>query len=299
MKRVLHFLEDSYFTFNLISIYTGTKRIPLHTMTDSTLITTAKLQGKVTIITGGASGIGEATARRFASHGSRAVVIADVQDEKGQNVAASIGHDRSTYIHCDVTDEDQVKNLVESTVKKYGRLDVMFSNAGVPSACVQTVVDFDLTAYERVFAVNVRGMAACVKHAARAMVEGGVKGSVICTASTVASVGTEKYTDYTMSKHAVLGLVRSASLQLGACGIRVNAVSPGPIKTPLLLEFFAGRFEKEELDKMVETTVSLKKGTVPSVENVADAVSFLASDESEFVNGHNLAVDGGYIPQPV
>ncbi|PON45530.1 Short-chain dehydrogenase/reductase [Parasponia andersonii] len=269
-------------------------------MTDSTPISAGKLHGKVTIITGGASGIGEATARRFVSHGARAVVIADVQDEKGQNVAASIGHDRCTYVHCDVTNEDQVKALVDSTVRRYGRLDVMFSNAGVPSACQQTVVDFDLAAYEGLFAVNVRGMAACVKHAARAMVEGGVRGgSVVCTASRMASVGTEKYTDYTMSKHAVLGLVRCASLQLGACGIRVNAVSPGPISTPLLVALFEGNLEKEELEKRVESTVSLKIGRVPSVENVAEAVSFLASDESEFITGHNLAVDGGYIPQPV
>lgn len=264
----------------------------------STLNTENKLHGKVAIVTGGASGIGEATARSFAAYGARAV-IADIQDEKGQNVALSIGLDRSTYIHCDVTDEDQVKTLVESTVRKYGRLDVMFSNAGVPSACDQTVLDLDLKAYEKVFAVNVRGMAACVKHAARAMVEGGVRGSVICTASNLARVGTEKYTDYTMSKHAVLGLVRSASLQLGACGIRVNAVSPGPMKTPLLRAFFGGKLEEEELDKKVESTVSLKKGTIPSAKNVADAVSFLASEESEFINGHDLAVDGGYIHQPL
>ena len=173
-----------------------------------------KLRGKVAIVTGAASGIGEATARKFVANGARVVVIADIQDEKGQNVAASIGLDRSTYVHCDVTDENQVAALIESTVRKYGQVDVMFSNAGVPSVSDQTVLDLDLVAYEKVFAVNTRGMAACVKHAARAMVEGGVRGSVICTASNVASIGTEKYTDYTMSKHAVLGLVKSASSAL-------------------------------------------------------------------------------------
>ncbi|PON35792.1 Short-chain dehydrogenase/reductase [Parasponia andersonii] len=260
-------------------------------MTDSTPIIASKLHGKITVITGGASGIGEATARRFASHGARAVVIADVQDEKGQNVAASIGHDRCTYVHCDVSDEDQVKALVDSTVRKYGNLDVRFSNAGVPSACDQTAVDFDLAAYERLFAVNVRGMAACVKHAARAMVEGGVRGgSVVCTASRLASLGAVKGTDYTMSKHAVLGLVRCASLQLASCGIRVNAVSPGATMTPMLVGVFGANLEKG-----VQSMVSLKLGKVPSAENVADAVSFLASDESEFITGHDLAVDGGYI----
>ncbi|TQD75069.1 hypothetical protein C1H46_039438 [Malus baccata] len=199
--------------------------------TGSVCQTIKKLQGKVAVVTGGASGIGEATARKFALHGARAVVIADIQDDKGQNVAASIGPDRSTYIHCDVTDENQVKILIESTVKIYGRLDVMFSNAGIGSASKQTVMDFDLSNYDKLMAVNVRGMAVCVKHAAKAMVEGGVRGSIVCTASVAASVGGPFFTDYTMSKHAVLGLMRSASLQLGAYGIRVNCVSPGPVVT--------------------------------------------------------------------
>ncbi|EXC34228.1 Sex determination protein tasselseed-2 [Morus notabilis] len=247
-----------------------------------------KLDGKVAIVTGGVSGIGEATARSFAAHGAHAIVIADVQDEKGQDVAVSIGPERCSYVHCDVTDEEQVKTLVESTVEKYRRLDVMFSNAGVPSTSDQTVLDFDLSALERLFAVNVRGMAACVKHAARVMVKGG---SVICTASVSASLGYEKFTDYVMSKHAVLGLVRSASLQLAPRGVRVNAVSPGPIGTPLLRDLL--RVGEEELEKFVESNAALKIGTVMKERHVAEAVSFLASDESEFITGHNLAVDGG------
>ncbi|KAL6199436.1 hypothetical protein ACLB2K_029220 [Fragaria x ananassa] len=130
-----------------------------------------KLEDKVAIVTGGASGIGEATARHFALHGARAVVIADVHDQKGQDIAASIGP-HCTYIRCDVTDEDQVKSLVDSTVQMHGRLDIMFSNAGVFSSSEQTVLEFDLSNYEKLMAVNVRGMAACLKHAERAMVEG-------------------------------------------------------------------------------------------------------------------------------
>ncbi|XP_021808406.1 (-)-isopiperitenol/(-)-carveol dehydrogenase, mitochondrial-like [Prunus avium] len=259
-------------------------------------VTHKKLQGKVAIVTGGASGIGEATARKFALHGARAVVIADVQDDKGQNVAASIGGpDRSTYIHCDVTDEEQVKCLVESTVRIYGSLDIMFSNAGIGSASQQTVLDFDLASYDKLMAVNVRGMVACVKHAARAMVEGRVRGSIVCTASISASMGGSIFTDYTMSKHAVLGLVRSASVQLGAYGVRVNSVSPGPVATPLLCELF--KVEAEELGKMLESQMGLKvpvAGKLMSVESVADSVVFLASDEAEFVTGHNLVVDGGF-----
>ncbi|KAM2610321.1 hypothetical protein TB1_038421 [Malus domestica] len=141
-------------------------------------------------------------------------------------------------------------------------------------------------------AVNVRGMAACVKHAAKAMVEGGVRGSIVCTASVAASVGGPFFTDYTMSKHAVLGLMRSASLQLGAYGIRVNCVSPGPVVTPLLCSFY--KVEAEDAGKLFEPRFRLKAaGKVLSAESVADAALFLASDDSEFVTAHNLAVDGG------
>ncbi|KAM3703698.1 hypothetical protein ACB098_04G114900 [Castanea mollissima] len=172
-----------------------------------------KLQGKVGIITGGASGIGEATARHFATHGARAIVIADVQDEKGQKRRhASIGPNICTHVHCDVSDKEEVKTLVYSTVNTYGQLDIMFSNVGMARAihtCEQTVLEIDLSAYDKLMAVNAGGMVACVKHAAKAMVEGRVRGSIICTASMAASIGTDRFVDYAMSKHAVLGLVGS------------------------------------------------------------------------------------------
>ena len=256
-----------------------------------------KLQGKVAIITGGASGMGEATAHQFAAHGARAIVIADFQDEKGQKVATSIGSNICTYIHCDVSDEEQVKNLVDSTVKAHGSLDIMFSNAGIGRAtltCDQTVLDMDLSAYDKLMAVNARKMAACVKHEAKAMVEGHVSESIVCMASIAASVSSENFVDYVMSKHAVLGLLRCASLKLGAYGIRVNCVSPGPIGTPLLKELFG--YENEEEDKVVESNQYLKGGGTFRPKNVADAVVFLASEDSEFITGHSLAVDGGYKP---
>ncbi|KAF8037305.1 hypothetical protein BT93_B0266 [Corymbia citriodora subsp. variegata] len=248
-----------------------------------------KLDGKVAIITGGASGIGEETARQLANHGAY-VVIADIQDGKGHDLASSIGSHRCTYIHCDVTDEQQVKSLVESTLQSNGRLDILFSNAGIMNDIKQDILDFDIPAFESLFAVNVRGMAACVKHGARAMVAGAIKGSIICTASIVASTGLETYTDYTMSKHAVLGLVRSASKQLGAYGIRVNCVSPGAVATPLLCR--VSSVSEEEGERMYEST-SYMKGVLKA-KQVADAVVFLASEEAEFINGHNLAVDGGW-----
>nr|XP_043638512.1 (-)-isopiperitenol/(-)-carveol dehydrogenase, mitochondrial-like [Erigeron canadensis] len=250
-----------------------------------------KIEGKVAIVTGGASGIGEATARLFAKHGARAVVIADIQDNLGKNIAVSIGLDRCTYIHCDVTDESQVKSLVDSTVAIYGQLDIMFSNAGIASKCVQTVFDFDMEQFDRLFAVNVRGMAVCVKHAARAMVELKVKGDIICTASVFARKGVAQRTDYCMSKHAVVALMKSASKQLGQYGIRVNCVSPYAVATPLMCNML----EKDvaEVEKLHEQMTCLKN-MVLKAEDVAEAVLFLVGEKSGFITGHDLVIDGGY-----
>ncbi|XP_019182021.1 PREDICTED: (-)-isopiperitenol/(-)-carveol dehydrogenase, mitochondrial-like [Ipomoea nil] len=251
-----------------------------------------RLQGKVVIVTGGASGIGEATARLFADHGTRAVVIADIQDEKGVAVAEAIGLDKCSFVKCDISDEEQVKAMVDWTVQKYGRLDVMFSNAGTPCRSAQKVLDLDFSDFDRVFRINVRGMAVCVKHAARAMVEGRVRGNIICTASAAATRGCMRLTDYVMSKHAVLGLVRAASQQLGAHGIRVNSVSPGAIPTPMISA------NLEEASSYVEKNygpLTTLKGITSDVKHVANAVLFLASDDSTFITGHDLPVDGGLI----
>ncbi|XP_062029095.1 (-)-isopiperitenol/(-)-carveol dehydrogenase, mitochondrial-like [Rosa rugosa] len=252
-----------------------------------------KLQGKVAIVTGGASGIGEATARLFAEHGASMVIIVDIQDDLGCRLAESVGHYRCSYVHCDVADEEQVKSMVEATVEKFGHVDIMFSNAGIMSSQEQTVLDLDFPSFDRLFNVNVRGMASCVKHAARAMVEGRVRGSIVCTASVGASHGMGKSTDYCMSKHAVLGLMRSASVQLGVHGIRVNCVSPNGMATPLTCK--ASGMEMAELQKAYEKFARLR-GVVLKAEHVAKAVLFLASDDSEFVTGHDLVVDGSFVP---
>jgi NAD(P)-dependent dehydrogenase (short-subunit alcohol dehydrogenase family) len=259
----------------------------------SNLTPIKKLENKIAVVTGGASGIGEETARRFAEQGAREVVIADVQEDKGQQVAESIGLHCCTFIKCDVTDEEQVKSLVNSTVEKYGHLDIMFSNAGICSKSKQDILDFDLNAYETLFAINVRGMIACVKHAGRAMVNGGTKGSIICTASVMATSSAPAFIDYTMSKHAVLGLVRCASKGLGQYGIRVNSVSPAATATPLSTQSLG--MSAEDVERHFESFSTLKVGAL-KVKNIADAVLFLASEESEFVTGQNLIVDGGYNP---
>ena len=150
----------------------------------------------------------------------------------------------------------------------------------------------DFSAYDKVMVVNARGMVACVKHAVKAMIKGRVRGSIVCTVSVVATIGNHKTIDYVMSKHAVLGLMRSASLQLGAYRIRVNCVSPGVVRTPLLKDMF-GWENDEEVDKVVELC-SILKGGVLRPKNVSDAVVFLAFEDSEFVTGHNFVVDGGF-----
>jgi len=185
-----------------------------------------------------------------------------------------------------------VKELVDSTVNAYGQLDVMFSNAGIVSPSDQKILDLDFSQFDRLFAVNARGMAACVKHAARSMVERRVRGSIVCTASVAASQGSVVRTDYVMSKHAVKGLVRCASVQLGVHGIRVNCVSPSGLATPLTRAAHA-TMEIEELQKLYAQSSRLK-GVVLSTKHVADVVLFLASGDSEFVTGHDLVVDGSF-----
>ena len=248
------------------------------------------MDGKVAIVTGGASGIGEAAARLFASSGAT-VVIADVQDELGQAVAASVGSGRCAYARCDVTDEAQVEATVARVVAAHGRLDVMMSNAGVllPTG---SVMDMDLAELDRVMAVNFRGAAACVKHAARAMVasgSGGGGGAIVCTASVASLQGGFGPASYTASKHALLGLVRAAAGELGRHGVRVNCVSPGGVATPLSCALMG--VGPQELEAMT-VPHNVLQGKVLRADDVAEAALFLASDQAAFISGHNLVVDG-------
>nr|A0A3Q8GYY4.1 RecName: Full=(+)-cis,trans-nepetalactol synthase NEPS2; AltName: Full=Nepetalactol-related short-chain reductase 2; Short=NmNEPS2 [Nepeta racemosa]AXF35972.1 cis-trans-nepetalactol synthase [Nepeta racemosa] len=256
------------------------------------------LEGKVAIVTGGASGIGETAARVFANLGARAVVIADIQSELGREVAESIGAKRCSYVQCDIGDEEQVKSMVEWTATTYGALDVMFCNAGIMSKAesAQTVLELDMSKFDEVMRVNTRGTSACVKQAARKMVELGTKGgAIVCTSSPLASRGGYIDTDYVMSKHAVMGLVRSASMQLGAHGIRVNSVSPMAVLTPLTRRM--GLATPADVENAFGRFTSLK-GVALTAEHVAEAAAFLASDEAAFITGHDLMVDGGLLCLP-
>ncbi|KAH7655173.1 Short-chain dehydrogenase/reductase SDR protein [Dioscorea alata] len=247
-----------------------------------------RLEGKVAIITGAASGIGEATARLFAAHGAT-VVIADVQDQLGEAVAASIGLQKASYKHCDVTDEKQMEETVDYTVVKYGRLDIMHSNAGVLGP-IEGVMDMDLTQLDKTLAVHVRGTAAAIKHAACAMRASGTRGSIICTASVAARQGSLGPAAYTVSKHAVIGLMHAAVSELGAHGIRINCISPFGVATPLSC-LVTGMTPEQVEDVCCE--MGVLKGVVLRAGNVAQAALFLASDASEYISGHDLVIDGG------
>lgn len=241
------------------------------------------------LVTGAASGIGEAAVRLFAENGAF-VVAADVQDELGHQVVASISSERVSYRHCDVRDEKQVEETVSYALEKYGSLDVLFSNAGIIGP-LTGILELDMNDFDNTIATNVRGVAATIKHAARAMVGRNIRGSIICTASVAASIGGAGPHAYTTSKHALLGLVRGACSELGAYGIRVNCISPFGIGTPLSCNAY--NLQPSEVEANSCAAANLK-GVVLKANHVAEAALFFASDESAYISGHNLVVDGGF-----
>ncbi|KAK7337571.1 hypothetical protein VNO77_18153 [Canavalia gladiata] len=248
-----------------------------------------RLEGKVAIVTGAASGIGAETVRLFAEHGAL-IIAADVQDEQGQEVAASIGLEKVTYHHCDVRDEKQVEETVNFTLEKHGRLDILFSNAGILGS-ISGILELDLNDFDKTMATNVRGVAATIKHSARAMVDKNIRGSIICTTSVAAMIGGTGPHGYTTSKHALVGLVKTACSELGAYGIRVNSVSPFGVATPLTCRAFNA--EPHQVEATSCSYANLKD-VVLKARHIAEAVLFLASDDAIYVSGHNLVIDGGF-----
>lgn len=223
----------------------------------------------------------------------RKVVIADVQDDDIANSACQeIGGAGPgvSFVHCDVTKDADVRNLVDTATVKHGRLDIMFNNAGTIDAIKQDITEVEQADFERVLAVNLTGVFLGIKHAVRVMAPAG-RGSIINTASVCGVVGGVATHAYTASKHAVVGLTKNAAVELGRYGVRVNAVSPYVVSTPLSDCFF------EELGAKPATMFSNLRGWSAEVEEIANAVVYLGSDEAKYVSGHNLVVDGGFSVQ--
>jgi len=243
-----------------------------------------RLDGKVAVVTGGCSGIGLATVRRFAEEGSK-VVIGDVDEANGPRVAEEAG---GTFVSVDVTSKEQVDNLFKVAKDTYGSVDVAFNNAGISPPEDDSILDTDLDAWRRVQEVNLTSVYLCCKAALPYMLEQ-KKGSIINTASFVAVMGAAtSQISYSASKGGVLSMSRELGVQFARDGIRVNALCPGPVNTPLLQELFS----KDE-ERAARRLVHVPMGRFGEPEEMANAVLFLASDESSFITASTFLVDGG------
>jgi NAD(P)-dependent dehydrogenase (short-subunit alcohol dehydrogenase family) len=236
-----------------------------------------RLEGKVCVITGAAGGIGAETARRFREEGAKVVGV-DLAEVSGVDLALA----------CDVSDEAAVKDMYARAMAEFGRLDVLFNNAGISPDDDVSVLDTSLESWQRVQDVNLRSVFVCCKHGIPRLLESG-GGSVINTASFVAVMGAAtSQISYTASKGAVLALSRELGVEFARQGVRVNALCPGPVDTPLLRELYAADPEKAK-----RRLVHLPMGRFAEAVEIANAALFLASDESSYITASTFLVDGG------
>jgi NAD(P)-dependent dehydrogenase (short-subunit alcohol dehydrogenase family) len=245
---------------------------------------TRRLGDRVAIVTGGASGIGLAAARRFAVEGA-VVVIADLDRDAGEAAARSVG---CAFRPVDVADRASVDALFDGVAAEYGRVDVAFNNAGISPSDDDSIETTELPAWERVQDVNLKSVYLCCRAALRHMVPAG-RGSIINTASFVALLGSAtSQISYTASKGGVLAMTRELGVQFARRGIRVNALCPGPVNTPLLQELFA-----KDPERAQRRLVHVPMGRFAEPEEIAAAAAFLASDDASFVTATAFVVDGG------
>ncbi|MGW8375734.1 3-oxoacyl-ACP reductase [Streptomyces sp. ODS28] len=243
-----------------------------------------RLPGRTAVITGAGSGIGLAAARRLASEGAN-VVCADVDTERGKAAAEETG---GLFVETDVTDKEQVEALFRTAYETYGSVDVAFNNAGISPPDDDSILDTGIDAWDRVQRVNLSSVYLCCKAALPYMREQG-RGSIINTASFVAVMGAAtSQISYTASKGGVLAMSRELGVQFAREGIRVNALCPGPVNTPLLKELFA-----KDPERAQRRLVHVPVGRFAEPEEIAAAVAFLASDDASFVNASEFLVDGG------
>ena len=247
-------------------------------------------EGKVALVTGGAGGIGKATAIAFAKAGA-SVVVADRDAQAGRQVAEDIvaAGGRAAFVQVDVTRRDEVKHMVAFTVERFGRLDAAFNNAGIEIEAKPTH-ECDEDTFDLVMSVNVKGVWLCMKHEITQMLAQGGGGAIVNTASVAGLIGAPMMPAYCASKHAVVGLTKTAAAEYGRQKIRVNAVCPGVINTPMMERAFAADPRRQQ---RMERVHLLKRIGEP--QEIANAVLFLCSDAASFVTGHPMAVDGGLV----
>lgn len=243
-----------------------------------------RLAGRVVVVTGAGSGIGLATARRLRAEGAL-VVCVDVDEVSGKAVATEVAGE---FVACDVTDEGAVRDLFDGVAARHGRVDVAFNNAGISPPDDDSILVTGLEAWERVIKVNTTSVYLCCKYAIPHMRRQG-KGSIINTASFVALMGAAtSQIAYTASKGGVLAMSRELGVQFAREGIRVNALCPGPVATPMLMELFA-----KDPERAARRLVHVPVGRFAEPGEIAAAVAFLASDDASFITASQFLVDGG------
>ena len=252
---------------------------------------TSSPSSSVVLITGALTGIGRATALAYARERNH-IVVSGRRDAEGQSLAAelrSLGA-LAEFVRADVREEVDVRNLVELTVQRFGRLDIAINNAGTEGV-MGPITDQGVNNYTNTFDTNVLGTLLCLKHELRVMLKQGF-GSIVNLSSIAGHVGAPGASVYVASKHAIEGLTKTAALEVAGSGIRVNAVAPGPVVTGMLDRFVGG---SEEAKAGFLSSMPAKRAA--TVEEIAEAILFVASDKSRFLTGHSLAVDGGYTAQ--
>ncbi len=249
------------------------------------------LEGKVALVTGGGSGIGRASAMTFAREGAR-VVVADVAVEGGEETVRIIqdAGGEGIFVRADVSKAGEVEALINSAVETYSRLDCAHNNAGIEQVPVR-IHEYPEEVWDRLISINLKGVWLCMKYEIAQMLKQG-GGAIVNTSSVAGLVGFRGISAYVASKHGVAGLTKTASLEYAEAGIRINAVCPGFIRTPLLERFINHNPELEAQLVQLEPV-----GRIGTPEEVAEAVVWLSSDAASFVTGHTMAVDGGFVAQ--
>ena len=255
-----------------------------------------RLDGKTALITGAAGGIGQAAAKLFAEEGAR-VVLVDLDEGALQDLVRFIGEERSSSVVADVTQPDRARNYVQAAVERWGGIDILLANAGIEGV-ISPIPDYPIDTFDQVMAVNVRGVWLGIKYVVPVMQQRG-GGSIVITSSTAGVSGTADMSAYTVSKHAVIGLMRTAAMEGAPFGIRVNTVNPAPIETRMMRSIEELRVAA--LDDSEITVEQMKRSAAARIplqrygnpEEVARLMLFLASEESSFCTGGVYMVDGG------